>query len=117
MNLNIKATKWSLAGLSFLVMFWATSVFSHATDKIPKGLVPALGRLYAEYYIFVNGFIAFGLLSGVLAFIILFMQLGAASSNPVARSYILFEMGMVGLTTALLGGFPLIIVLYLNMFN
>lgn len=115
----MKTNKWSLTTLSFLVMFWATTLVSNASEMgaISKGLIGALDKLYKEYYIFVNGFIAFGLLSGLLAFIFLFMQLGAASSNPHARAYILFEMGMVGLTTALLGGFPLIIVLYLNMFN
>lgn len=111
--------KWSITSLSFIVMFWATSVLSHATTNhtIPKGLLPAIQRFYDEYFIFVNGFIAFGMLSGVLAFIVLFVQLGAASTNPHARTFILFEMMMVGISTALLGGFPLMMALYLTMFT
>lgn len=111
--------KLTLTTVTFLVMFCAMTTMGMASEMgaISDGLIGAIDRLYKEYYIFINGFIAFGLLSGILAFIILFMQLAAASTNPHARSYILFEMTMVGITTALLGGFPLIIVLYLNMFS
>lgn len=90
---------------------------THATTVVPKGMEKALTNLYKEYYVFVNGFIAFGLLTGVLAFIVLFVQLAQVGSNPYARIFILREMLVVGISTALLGGFPLMIVLYYAMFS
>ena len=89
----------------------------HATDILPKGMNQALTNLYTEYYIFVNGFIAIGLLTGVLAFIVLFVQLGQVGSHPYARLFVLREMLVVAVSTALLGGFPLLIVLYYTMFQ
>lgn len=114
----MKSKKMSLTALSFMSVFFMSSVFANAsaTDVIPKGLLTALTNLYNEYTIFVYGFISFGVLSGLLAFIILFMQLGAASTNPHARAFLLFEMTMVGLTTALLGGFAVVMEIYFRMF-
>lgn len=115
-----KTLKWTGTTLTFLIMYWSTTMMAHAsqvTSIIPKGMEKALTNLYKEYYIFVNGFIAFGMLTGIFAFIVLFMQLAAAGSNPYARAYILREMAVVGITTALLGGFPLMIVLFYTMFQ
>jgi hypothetical protein len=98
-------------------MYFAMTMRTHATTVVPKGMEKALTNLYKEYYIFVNGFIAFGLLTGVLAFIVLFLQLAQVGSNPYARIFILREMLVVGISTALLGGFPLMIVLYYAMFS
>lgn len=109
--------KWTLANLTFLIMYFAMTLTTHATTVVPKGMEKALTNLYKEYYIFVNGFIAFGLLTGVLAFIVLFLQLAQVGSNPYARIFILREMMVVGVSTALLGGFPLLIVLYYAMFS
>lgn len=98
-------------------MYWIMTMRVYATDVLPKGMNQALTNLYAQYYILVNGFIAFGLLTGVLAFIVLYVQLGAMGHQPYARMFILKEMVVVGITTALLGGFPLLIVLYYTMFS
>lgn len=116
--MNIKTVKWTGTTLSFLLMYWSTTLMvnASATGVMPKGMEKALTNLYKEYYVFVNGFIAFGMLTGVFAFIVLFVQLAAAGSNPYARAFILKEMAVVGITTALLGGFPLMIVLYYTMF-
>lgn len=118
--MNNATMKWVWASVSFFWMYWSMTLFSSAsgTSVLPKGMEKALTNLYTQYYIFVNGFIAFGLLTGVLAFIVLFMQLGStAQAHPAARMLILREMMVVGISTALLGGFPLIFVLYLNMYN
>lgn len=114
--MNNTMLKWGWASVSFFWIYWSLTMFANATNIIPPGMEKALNNLYAEYYIFVNGFIAFGLLTGILAFMVLFLQLGAAGSNPYARIFILREMLVVGISTALLGGFPLMFVLYLNMF-
>lgn len=109
--------KWGWAIFSFFWIYWSLTLFADAGSIVPNGMEKALTNLYSEYYIFVNGFIAFGLLTGVLAFIVLFIQLAQVGTNPYARIFILREMLVVGISTALLGGFPLMFVLYLTMFN
>lgn len=121
--MNNTMIKWVWATVSFFAVYWSTTLVVSASDSksvtlIPKGMQQALTNLYREFYIFVNGFIAFGLLTGILAFIVLFLQLGSSgNAHPMARAFILRELLVVGISTALLGGFPLIIVLYLNMYQ
>lgn len=114
-------TKKLLMGmLSFASVFMLNSTFASASGGqvgIPKDLWGALTNFYQEYTIFVYGVVAFGVLSGILAFIILFMQLGATGSNPHARTFIMFELCMVGFCTAMLGGFPIVMEIYFNMFR
>lgn len=115
--MNNTMIKWGWAIISFFWIYWSMTLFADAATVIPSGMEEALTNLYREYYVFVNGFIAFGLLTGVFAFIVLFLQLAAVGSNPYARMFILKEMLVVGISTALLGGFPLMMVLYLTMFT
>lgn len=84
---------------------------------IPKELVKAMGNLWNEYWFYIAVFIAFGVLSGILAFIVLFMRLGANSTNPQERSRIMKEMIAVAICTALLGAFTFITTLYMALFN
>lgn len=114
--MNNTMIKWVWATVSFFWIYWSLTLFTEATSAVPKGLQTAIVTLYKEYYIFVNGFIAFGMLTGVLAFIVLFIQLAQVGSNPYARIFILREMLVVGVATALLGGFPLLLVIYMEMF-
>lgn len=114
------AIKWTGLILSFFVAYWSMTLLVNAGDAttiIPKGMETALTNFYKEYYVFVNGFIAFGMLTGVLAFIVLFVQLAQVGNNPYMRLFILREMLAVGISTALLGGFPLMIILYYAMFS
>lgn len=84
---------------------------------IPDALEKKLGELWDQYWFYIAVFVALGVLTGLLAFIILFIKLGAASNNPQERSKIFKEMIAVASCTAALGSITFIVTLYLSLFN
>ncbi|HCL4480240.1 TPA: hypothetical protein N2D99_002328 [Clostridium botulinum] len=110
-NKFIKTTIFSLMLIFALMMFTQNT---YAID-VQKGFINAMNSFISEYKIHIMGFLGFGIMTGVLAFIVQFMKLGAYSSNPNMRAHIIKEMIIVGITTALLGALPLLVMLfYLN---
>lgn len=79
--------------------------------QLKKGLVIFLG----EYNIIIGAITGVAILTGLLAFIWLLMKLAAQGGNPKERGEILKQMGVVGITTALLGAFTFIVSVYYSV--
>jgi len=86
-------------------------------QKISDELKKGLGTLWDRYWFYLAIFIAFGVLTGLLAFIVLFTRLARHATNPQERSRIIHEMMAVAIITAALGSINLIVALYLSIFN
>jgi|HigsolmetaAR206D_1030411.scaffolds.fasta_scaffold00003_115 heme/copper-type cytochrome/quinol oxidase subunit 2 len=86
-------------------------------QEISDGLKKSLANLWDKYWFYIAIFITFGVLTGLLAFIILFVRLARHATNPQERSRIFHEMMAVAATTAALGAINLIVALYLSIFN
>ena len=102
---------------SFLVAFPVHAENELATQKIPDGLSKSLQNFYAEYGFYCGVGLAIGSLSAILAFIILFMQLGANGQNPIRRQFIIREIFIVGICLAFLGSIDFITGFYYIMYN
>lgn len=85
--------------------------------KISEGLKKGMADLWDKYWFYIAVFVAFGVLTGLLAFIVLFIRLGANATNPQERSRIIREMMAVAGTTAALGSITFIIAMYLSLFR
>lgn len=68
-----------------------------------------------EYQLLINAGTAFGILTGILAFIVLLMQLSANGDNPNERTKILKELFIVGITTALLGSLTFVLQVFYSV--
>lgn len=88
-----------------------------AEARIPNELVKGMSNLWDKYWFYIAVFVALGVLTGLLAFIVLFIRLGANSTNPQERSRIMKEMIVVASCTAALGGFVFIVTVFLAIFN
>lgn len=84
--------------------------------SIPDKLAKKVGVLWDKYWFYLAVFVALGVLTGLLAFIILFIRLGANYTNPQERSRIFKEMIAVASCTAALGSITFIVTLYLSLF-
>lgn len=71
-----------------------------------------LEHFWDEYSVLINVGLAIGVLSGILAFIILLMQLAKDGDKPIVRFKILNELMVVGITTGAIGGFWTILNLF-----
>lgn len=103
----ISFTLWS-------ILFYVLPV---PTFAITQNLQKSIGNLWDHYWFYIAVFIGIGVLTGVLAFIVLFMRLGASGDKPQERSRIFREMIAVAICTSLLGAFTFIVTLYLALFN
>lgn len=89
----------------------------HAMNTISENLKQALNDFYEEYWFYIAVFIAIGVLTGLLAFIVLLIKLGRYGDNPQERSKVINEMIAVACTTAALGAFNFILALYFSLFD
>lgn len=102
-----------------LIFYVSTPVLVHAKDGailsdkaiVTNGLVLFL----MEYQVVIGGILGFGMLTGLLAFIVLLMRLSATGDQPQARAEILKEMLAVGVTTAVIGSFGTFMLLYFQI--
>lgn len=66
-------------------------------------LQQAFTDFVAEYSVLLSVGSGFGILTGILAFIVLFMRIGANGDNPQERAKAAKELIVVGISTAALG--------------
>lgn len=78
-------------------------------------LTSGVKAFLTEYQLLINVGTAFGVLSGILAFIILLMQLSANSDNPQERGKILKELFFVGISTSLLGSITFVVQVFYSV--
>src|SRR5690625_4666278 len=108
----------TIAITSLTAWFYSTSTIPIlASTMIPQELVDAIDLLWEKYWFYIAIFVSLGVLTGVLAFIVLFIRLGKNATNPQERSRIFNEMLAVGITTAALGGITFVVTLVLALFN
>ncbi len=113
-----KITPIGLIYTSFLSLYGYLILWTPANAaSIPDSLQKGLSNLWDKYWFYIAVFVSFGVLTGLLAFIILFIRLGANATNPQERSRIFKEMIAVAATTAALGGITFIVTLYLSFFS
>lgn len=115
-KIHTTKAKLSIFNLWMTVMYLSRTVV-YADDNTvlhsnKKQVESGFRNLMDEYKIILSGLIAFGMLTGILAFIILLMQLSSKGDNPQARSEIIGKMFKVGITTALLGAFAAVVAIY-----
>lgn len=108
---NIIITYW-IMGIMLLSNFTQTYALG-----VPAQLQEKVDALWAEYWFYCALFVSIGVLTGLLAFIVLFIRLGANSDNPQERSKVIKEMIAVAGCTAALGSITFIIGLYFSLFN
>lgn len=75
-----------------------------------------LALLKDDVSVLVNYAIGFALLTSVLIFIIHFLRLASANSDPRKRSAVLHDITTTIIITALLGGIGVISKIFVNMF-
>lgn len=104
--------KYHILTIYFLILF--NPQVAYASDKIPD-LKKNFKAFATEYKVYLNISIAFGILTGVLAFIVNLIRLAKNADNPKERKKTLTELAVVGITTAMLGSFGLISALYFGI--
>lgn len=72
-------------------------------------------QIMKEYGIWINGIMAFTILTGILAFIVLFIKLAKNGDKPQERSKVLNELFVVGIITSLAGSFTLVLNLFYSI--
>lgn len=92
------------------------TVYAGSAVQLKEGFSEAWTALFNEYKLQIAGFIGFGLMTSVLAFVINFLKLGQSATNPQQRSHILKELIAIGITTALLGSVGLVMAIFYNLF-
>lgn len=115
-KLDNKLLKFMTFSLMIVFTLMVLTQNTYAID-VQKGFINAVNSFILEYKVHIAGFLGFGIMSGVLAFIVLFMKLGTYSDNPYMRSNVIKELIIVGITTSLLGGLPLIVILFFTTFK
>lgn len=70
----------------------------------------------SEWRLILAGISGFGALTSLLVFIIHFIKLASLPSHPIQRQEIFDKMLISAITTALLGGISLVLVLYFGIF-
>lgn len=102
-----------LSALFFLLpkQVFAAGIGKADPAQLKKGLVIFLG----EYNIIIGAMTGVAIMTGLLAFIWLLMKLAAQGGNPKERGEILQQMGVVGITTALLGALTFIVGVYYSV--
>lgn len=98
-------------GLAFPMTTHARMKATPVEDELNAGLI----KFMKEYRVALTGIVAFGVMTGLLAFIFLLTKLAAAADNPKERGEILKELAMVGVTTSLLGSFWFIVNIYYSI--
>lgn len=85
--------------------------------QLKSGFGKAWQELFTEYKIQLAGFIGFGILTSILAFIINFMKLARYSNySPTTRATIVRELIAIAITTALLGSVSIVMGLFYGLF-
>lgn len=84
--------------------------------QLKQGFSEAWTALFNEYKLQLVGFIGFGMMTSVLAFIINLLKLGQNATNPQQRSHIIKELIAIAITTALLGSVGLVTAIIYNIF-
>lgn len=111
---KIKGIVYTLYTTIFFYLYLWTPV---GATQVAESLKKGLSELWDKYWFYIAVFVALGVLTGMLAFIVLFIRLGANATNPQERSRIIKEMMAVAGTTAALGSITFIITMYLALFN
>lgn len=104
----------SLLGFYCYFLLWSPV---EAAGLNSEELQQGMANLWDKYWFYLAVIVALGVLTGLLAFIVLFMRLGANSTNPQERSRIFKEMLAVAISTAALGSITFIVTVYLSLFN
>lgn len=86
-----------------------------ASKAVIAELNAGLKTFLTEYRVVVTAIVAIGVMTGLLAFIWLLMKLAAVADQPQARAEILKELAAVGVVTALLGSFSLLVGIYYSI--
>lgn len=103
--------------LILLIGFLINTEFAYASGNgLGSGFGKAFKSLFDEYKLHLAGFIGFGLVTSLLAFVVNFMRLGQYSDNPQKRSEVIKELITVGICTALLGSITVISGILYSMF-
>ncbi|MFJ8531231.1 hypothetical protein [Bacillus sp. NPDC094106] len=100
---------------TLMYTFLLSTYLTHAESQLGAKFKDAFNGFIAEYKIHIAGFIGFGVMTGILAFIVLFMRLGAHADNPTKRKEITNELLVVGICTGLLGAIPLLYMLFVSI--
>lgn len=116
----VMSLAWTLGGLHILVMvlinpagrlFILTQLYKLQTLADPVYISSGQGLMY-NYTMFFRsiliGLVAIAVMSGVLAFIVLFIRLGRTAGNPTKRAEVLEQMWLAGKVLIFIGGIPLI---------
>ena len=69
-------------------------------------LQQAFTAFVSEYSLLLSVVSGFGILTGILAFIVLFMRIGANGDNPQERAKAAKELIVVGISTGAAGWLP-----------
>lgn len=75
-------------------------------------LTSAFVAFVTEYRVILGAGAAFGILTGILAFIFLLLQLAAKGDNPSERQKVITELAVVGISTALLGALTTVVAIF-----
>ncbi|MEI3892148.1 MULTISPECIES: hypothetical protein [unclassified Bacillus (in: firmicutes)] len=112
MKLIRNTTQKSLFIVTLVYTFLLSTYLTHAQSLLGEKFADAFNDFMAEYKFHIAGGIGFGVMTGILAFITLFMKLGAHADNPTKRKEITHELFIVGICTSLLGAIPLVYMLF-----
>lgn len=81
----------------------ADNVSKFINDDDEKNIIDAFNGLLNRYRVAIMGVFGFVTMSLLIVFIVLFMKLGANSSNPMERKKILDSILRAGIATAIMG--------------
>ncbi|WP_144537282.1 hypothetical protein [Bacillus thuringiensis] len=112
MNIVRNTSKKCMFIVTLVYTFLLSTYFTHAQSLLGDKFAEAFNDFMAEYQFHIAGGIGFGVMTGILAFITLFMRLGAHADNPTKRKEITNELLVVGICTGFLGAIPLVYMLY-----
>lgn len=100
-----------------LVLMMLMPQTAFANQIINNGVNQALVEYKDEIGMIANLIIAFSAIFSVLIFIIHFMRLGFAGSDPKKRSEVIQSLAISAICTAITGGFGLFFKIYLEIFT
>lgn len=112
MNIVRNTSKKCMFMVTLVYTFLLSTYLTHAQSLLGEKFADAFNDFIAEYQFHIAGGIGFGVMTGILAFIMLFMRLGAHADNPTKRKEITRELFIVGICTGLLGAIPLVYMLF-----
>lgn len=117
MSVKLKTKGYIYTVMAMITSYLFMMIPAQAMNTIPEKVGDALNNFYKEYWFYIAVFVAIGVLTGLLAFIVLLIKLGRYGDNPQERSKVIKEMIAVAGTTAALGALNFILALYFSLFN